>query len=309
MTELNREEPRLVFFRSQPRDVLSRHPLASSLQHLETSFLLISLWRYPHALVSCASAIESALKAAFNCGQDEKRSFESLLSSAQEKFPRSADFSEEAIKEFRKKRNEIIHYGFSPKDDEISALLLLRTGYRLMEQCYETFFEFPLRKRGGVYGGLLPDIDHHLDIAQRVYVKSSAQGGHDYCSCFAAFAHNIRWGMQHWTMSAWQQNVLNAEDESGWKGWEFRENQKKELIYKSFEAAWSFDCCICGGLEDFVCELDADDLKERKISLKRGICVHCGLVIPGKCPFLADELCGDQPEQDREKILKEYGIT
>src|SRR5437588_473581 len=118
------EKPELIFFRDTPKDLLNRPPLASSLQNLETSFLLLAVWRYPHGLVSCASAIESALKAAFN---KRRKGFGELLKLANAELPGDV-FSQADLDEFRDKRNEIVHYGFSPKDDEISAVLLLKTG-------------------------------------------------------------------------------------------------------------------------------------------------------------------------------------
>lgn len=139
MVKTSEEKPKLVFFRDTPKDWLSRPPLASSFQHLETSFLLIGMRRYPHALVSCASAVESAICAQFNFGADDRWMLNDLLKLARKNFPADFDFSEDDLKDFRDKRNKIIHFGFSPKDDEASAELLLKTGYPLIEQCYKPF--------------------------------------------------------------------------------------------------------------------------------------------------------------------------
>ena len=53
-------EPTLGFFRCKPEGMAARPPLSSSLQNLESCFFLVAFGRYPHALVSCASAIESS---------------------------------------------------------------------------------------------------------------------------------------------------------------------------------------------------------------------------------------------------------
>ena len=308
MTDKYQEKPKLIFFRETPKDLLTRPPLASSLQHLETSFLLIALRRYPHALVSCASAIESAIKATFNTGQGRKQTFQTLLDRAQKEFPSYAKFARTDIDEFRKKRNEIIHYGFSPKDDEISAVLLLKTGYQLIEQCYQTFFEFPLKRSGEKYGGLLPELDHQLDIARKVYLKAKTERGLNLTYCFIAFAHEIRWRIQPWMMSDWQQEILDSEEDN-WAAWEFKRKQKEELTCSVLDPSWHFDCPVCGDPDSFICELDDNQLDNGKVSLKRGACVNCGLVIPKNCPFLADNLCAEQFDEARPKILKEYGIT
>jgi len=309
MTDRHQEEPKLIFFRERPKDLLTHPPLASSLQHLETSFLLIALWRYPHALVSCASAIESALKAAFKIGQEGNIDFQQLLDRARKKFPTDADFDPSDLDEFRIKRNEIIHYGFSPKDDEISAVLLLKTGHRLIEQCYQTFFQFPLRQRGEKYGGLVPDLDRQLDISRKVYLKAKAETGLNLTYCFIAFAHQIRWGIQRWMMSDSQQNVLDSESESGWGSWKFQHKQKEELSWRGLHATWRFDCPVCGNSKSFLCELDNEELHKGEVALKRGVCVKCNLVIPENCPFLADELCADQLYEEWPKILKELGLA
>ena len=87
MKNTQKNEPELLFFRDKPADLMTRPPLASSLQHLETSFLLLSIGRYPHALVTCGSAIESAIKAAINAGPDDRLDFRKLVSKARQLFP------------------------------------------------------------------------------------------------------------------------------------------------------------------------------------------------------------------------------
>ena len=56
-------KPTLLFFRHHPEALVGDGTLTSSLQSLETSFLLISLSRFPHALTACFTAIETAIRA------------------------------------------------------------------------------------------------------------------------------------------------------------------------------------------------------------------------------------------------------
>jgi hypothetical protein len=302
-----RDAPRLIFFRETPKDLLSRPPLASSLQHLETSFLLISMRRYPHALVSCASAVESAIKAAFNCNQNAK--FEKLLEQAQERIPAAARLDSDGLNAFRRKRNEIIHYGFTPKDDAISSTLMLETAIPLTEQYYKEFFNFNLKQQGKKYGGLLPDLDRQLSVAQKVHSKTRERNDLDSTFCFRSFSHQIRWGIRHWMLSDWQISALEKEEEGGWPSWEFKEKRKEHLVWKEFDPSWSFDCPICAEPDGFVAELDNDALGVGEVRLTRGVCVNCSLVIPANCPLLADELCLDQIAEAAPKIMKEHGVV
>lgn len=301
--------PNLIFFRDLPKELMDHPPLASSLQHLETSFLLVAIRRYPHALVNCGSAIESALKAAIRADTDGRSDFRKLISKARELFPLFTTLSDDEIKNFRFKRNDIIHYGFSPKDDDISAELLLKTGYTLIEHCYKAFFQFPLVGKDGVHGGLLPDFARHLNIARNVYNKAKEKQGLSLSYCFLSFAHRIRQYIQPEMTSDWQKDVLDSEAGGGQRSWEYMYKQKRELDGKSFVNSWEFDCPVCHSFENFICELDVNQLKIGKIALNRGVCVDCSFVIPKNTPFLADELCKDQFEEEMPKILKDYGIA
>jgi hypothetical protein len=305
MDTVHQEEPTLVFFRDRPANLVARPPLASSLQHLETSFLLTAIGRYPHALIACASAIESAIKAAVNASESDRfRSFEELTRVALRKFP-NFDVLRQDTTDFRYKRNDFIHFGFSPKDGALSARLLLETGYPHLERCYQEFFQFHL------YDALIVEVAHHLRVACRVYDKAKPQIDLDLSYCFISFAHQIRMGTQHWTMSDWRIDLLDSAEQGGageWPVFEFKMNQKEAISHK-FDAYWEFDCPVCGEPDAFVCELDCDELNEGKISVIRGVCVHCNLVIPRNCPFIANELCAKQLDEARPRILKEYGIA
>ncbi len=305
MKKLHLKEPKLVFFRDKPENLRDLPPLASSLQHLETSFLLIALKRYPHALVSCASAIESAIKSSLGKGPKEKNDFKQLMDSAFREFANFTNLSEVAIKDFRDKRNEIAHYGFSPKDDEISAYHLLNAGFPLIEQCYEAFFQFSLIGNEKYHGGLLPEIAHHLLVAKNVFSKKRDKAHSAYC--FSSFSHLIRFNIQRWMLSDWQKDILFSEIESGWKSWEIKHKQKEDLTSK-FGASWVFDCPVCNDVESFVCDLDVENLKKREGIIKRGICVNCGFVVSNDDHFLADELFKEQINQQETSILSEYGL-
>jgi hypothetical protein len=298
--------PTLLFFRDVPRDLLSHPPLASSLQNLETSFLLLTMSRYPSALVSAASAIESLVQAAFP--NLRRKRFEVLLEHANSRFPVRIRFPKEDLHEFRKKRNDIIHFGFNRSNDEEAAALLLRTGYPFIEQCYEIYFDFRLKRLGADYGGLLPNFDRHLEIGQIVYQRTRQCENVRAISCFIPLAHEIRWRIRDSMLSNWEAEVLQDEDEQFERRFELQEREKRKLRWDQFQISWEFDCPICDYPEALVCELDHEALEKREIHLDRAICVSCGLVIPKNCPTLADELCADQLVEARPRILEDFSL-
>lgn len=306
----NQVLPQLNFFRKYPADLVDCPPLASSLQHLETSFLMIALGRYPDALVTCGSAIESAIKAALKVKPDDRIDFRELIEQAQHKYPSFTAISNKKIRDFRLKRNEIIHYGFSPKDNEISAILLLETGYRLIEQCYEIFFKFPLEDKNGVDGGLLPDFVKHLDVAKKVYIKARHEKNLNLAYCFISFRKIIALAIQPWIMSDWQNELLDSEELSGNEAWEIKEKQKEDIAQDVFGGVcWNFECPVCHTSDSFVVEIDGNQLDNSEVRLIRGLCVDCSLVIPLGCPFIVDILCEDQIDEEKPKILKEFLIV
>jgi hypothetical protein len=136
--------PTFVFFRTSPDNLMSRPPLCSSLQNLESCFFLIALNRYPQALIACASAIESCLRAAFNIRPEENRKLVDLLKDAKNYSQKLKNFSQVKLDNFRKTRNNFVHFGFSPDDDNKAARLLLDSGFIFLNLCYEEFFNFNL---------------------------------------------------------------------------------------------------------------------------------------------------------------------
>jgi hypothetical protein len=302
----NAQTPTLQFFHETPRDWLSHPPLASSLQNFETSLILLAMSCYPSALVTSASAIESAVQAAFPRLRGKR--FEELLKNANSGFPIELAFDSSDLDSLRRKRNEIIHFGFNHNDDEVAAALLIETGYRFIEQCYETYFDFRLKGKGTATGALRRNLDKHLEVAQIVYQRTKNIQSVRATLCFLPLAHEIRWHLRSSLLSNWEATVLELEDEEFERRWSLQEREKNTLARKTFEASWDFDCPICDYPDALVCELDAHSIKKREIHLNRAVCVSCGFEIPNDCPTLADELCGDQLVEARPFIFDEFGI-
>jgi hypothetical protein len=294
------ERPNLEFFRTTPEDLMLRPPLCSSLQNMETSFFLIALGRFPHALVACASAIESAMKSALVIDPEEFINANKLYAKAINHFQSLSSFDKSELESFRFTRNRFAHYGFSPRDDEESAVLLLRTGYPFLIACYKEFFGFDISD------GLVVELSEQFGIAVDVYAKAKSISGLHFSYCFLAFSHLIRWSVRQSLMSGWENIASIHADEIGAK-FDHCEKQKNELE-RLLGTTWVFDCPICNDIDTFVCEIDQDQLDDHIVSLTRGVCSSCGLFVPKGCPFLVDALCREQIDEKCNEILRDFGI-
>ncbi|MFA7257309.1 MAG: hypothetical protein WC047_07035 [Kiritimatiellales bacterium] len=240
------------------------------------------------------------MKAALNIGPEEFVKAENLYAMACRRFPKLRSFSEDDLKNFRYKRNDVAHHGFSFRDEEETATLLLKTGYPFLSACYREFFDFSLRD------GLIIEFGEQLDIALSVYTKAKETPGFLPSNCFSAFGHLIRWSVRQSLMPVWENEVAIHADEVGAK-FNYCGKRKQEIEY-ALNTTWTFNCPVCDEIETFVCELDEEQLDGHVISLKMGVCVNCELIIPAGNSFLANALCRDQIEESRAKILLDFGI-
>jgi hypothetical protein len=272
--------PELNFFRTTPKNLMTRPPLCSSLQNLESSFFLVMLGRFPHALVMCASAIESAMKSLLRIDEKSDVKAGELYKMAAKHCPAISGFDRSSLRTFRNSRNRIVHYGFSPKDDEETAQLLLSAGYPYLIICYKKFFDFDL------LDGLVVEFSGQLKIALDVYSKTRELPNQHFSYCFRAFSHLVRWSIRESLMPEWENDASIHAEETGFK-FEQCEKLKSELKL-AFGTTWVFDCPICDDIATFVCELDEDHMDEHVISLERGMCASCGFTVPYGSPYLAD---------------------
>ena len=297
----NDSQPTLNFFRTTPDNLMQRPPLCSSLQSLESSFILIALGRHPHALVACASAIESAIKAWLTKGPEDKDGLQKLVGQARQRSQRLREFHEPDLENFRTTRNRMVHYGFSPKDDHVAASLLLRVGFRFLNSCYTEFFDFTLET------GLLAEFYERLMTAQRVHHRAQHVPDVGLSYCFIAFGHYVRWSLRESLMAHWECESAQWADERGVKFDSCK--RQKEKLQGILDPCWAFDCPNCHDIETFIAELDGRQLDTAKVHLLRAACASCGLVIPAGCPFLADEICKGGVDRHRSAILRDYGIV
>jgi hypothetical protein len=295
------EKPELDFFRRTPDSLMLRPPLCSSLQNLESSFFLIALDRFPHALVTCASAVESAMKSVLNLSPEQFLNAEKLFAKAIAVHPALLSFPPDQLETFRFTRNRIVHYGFSPRDDEESAILLLQIGFPFLSACYKEFFSFDLQD------GLAVEFGDQLAIALDVFERATNIPNQHCSYCLSALGHLVRWTVRQSIMADWENEASIRAEETGVKF--DRCEKRKSQIERMFGVAQAFNCPICGDIESFMCELDEDKLDEHLVALKRAECANCGFGVRKNCPFLADALCARQIAEKRAEILQDFGIT
>jgi hypothetical protein len=319
-------KPNFLFFRACPPNLEQTPPLASSLQSLETCFLLLSSDRYPHALLTCVTAIESAIRAQQGLGSEDKTKFRELLDlilNSPLNFKHT--FTHDQIRDLCEARNRIVHYGFSPHDDDPSVRLLLKTGFPLLNHCYKKFFDFYIDWRDVRLGvcafhdltpdemakvGLVPEFSDALDAVRSIYNKSKQSKNIDLTYCMIPLVYRIRHACKGNYSGITEDRLIL--DEGSCRAYE-AENEAKEQLEKAFMATcptscFELDCPICGGLESIVAQIDDAQLERMEVSFKRAACVRCGLFLPDK-PFLTNIFLYKEITARREKILHAFGLN
>ena len=292
-------EPTLLFFRHRPDGWAANPYLASSLQSVETSFFLVALGRYPHALTTCASALETCLQAA-KIGAGDRDGLNDLITKAKRSSVAVAQFSVDVLTRFREARNRITHRGFGAGDDSESVALYLEAGLPLLRLCYREFHAFDFDD------GLLMEYAEHLRVAKAVHEYASKAPDADLCYCMSSFAHLIRWGFKANFTSRWELQALNAAEEIGVK---FERTYKRaQELEELFEVSWTFDCPVCDEFEGVIAELESDSLDAQELRVGRMACTHCDFVVTDSDVLLSNALLAAQLSQARGRILQEYGI-
>lgn len=294
------QEPTLLFFRHMPEGRATNASIASSMQSLETSFFLIALGRYPHALSVCASAIESAMQAA-NIGDKQKDGLQDLIKKAKKSSKAVAGFGDESLDHFRETRNRITHRGFSPQDDSETTSLYLKVGLPFLSLCYREFHAFDLMDE------LLREYVEHINAAQKVHALAKNLPSLDMSYCLHSFGHLIRWCFKRSYSAGWEINALVHAEEIGGKF--ERTYAEKQELERLFETPWSFDCPVCDDLDSVVTELDSNLLDKKEVRPIRMACINCGFVVSNSQPYLSQVLLEKQLAESKAKILKEYGVV
>jgi hypothetical protein len=298
-------EASFEFFRKLPAAPVPDGLLAS-LQAFETSLFLIALERFPHALTSCTFAVEAALKASPLCKRASKGLLE-VIAAARKASPAIEAFPQEDLDHLRQKRNDIVHKGYSPKDDNISGDLLLNVGMPFLSCCYREFHAFDILE------SLLPAIAEQTRIAGVVYgrrrsalLQQPRKNEQDVTYCFRALAHLIGWSCKDSFSPSWELRALQQAEEIGAKFDRIADACDK--LERLFRYAWRFDCPICSEHKGAVADLDEDALVNETLRPTSLTCPSCALVVRSEHEFLAEELLAPCLAQEEVAILMDYGI-
>ena len=307
-SEQKDEQPSFVFFRATPTDMMKHPPLASSLQSFETCLLLIALGRFPSALASCAAAVESLIKAKLGTPPEDEVKLWKLIQEIRQLCPSLRLFDETKLDRFRETRNRVVHYGYTPKDDEVCAVELLETGFPFLEKSYGELFGFDLMSKPGNERtvGLEPKMREQYQVCREVYRRARELRGIGYRYCFDSLAHCVRFELKGITMTVTERSLMEIEEERGVK-FEHEERAKKRIERAFKGPTREFDCSICDGQSTMIAELDEEALRSKRVSVRRCLCVSCEMLVSDGSPYLADELLR-VPIEVETTIMKEFGI-
>jgi len=243
------------------------------------------------------------LRAAFKIDARDRVNLDDLIDRA---FKYKADFiniSRSQIDKFRKLRNNITHYGFSPLDDNKSIEALFFVGLELFSDCMYTFFAIPLYPKeidGKNQGVLLHEICNHLRVAKSVLIKVRSLLGIDHSYCLSALQAYINYSIRQNTLPQWQSSLLSDYV----SGQDAKDEIKKYIIHEfrheyNSTYNYSYPCKVCIDYDNsFIAALDDDALfKEGSAKIKVGYCLNCGFKVPESYRFLADELYADYQQE------------
>jgi hypothetical protein len=291
--------PKILFFKEVPDKLIEQPPLASSLQSFETSLILISQQRYPHAHVSLASAIESAMKSILRIEKDSKIKAWKLYELTKNKFASLNNYEKDVLDDFREKRNEYIHYGFIPGDDEESARQLLSVGFPFFVSCCNSFFQFDIIQ------SLHPELSFHFNTMIEMY-RDSKTSATKQTAFFISVSHWLNWNNLEQQRSDWEFSSLIKAEELGLKYEKI--SRCREKLEIKWSNTWDFTCPICGEVETFIGNLDNEKAKMGIVSFDKGYCLNCQFYVSDDIPGFMNRIIATEIKSITPLISKEYGL-
>jgi hypothetical protein len=289
----------LLLFRSTPLRI-SEDYVAAALQNFETFIFLVALRRYPSALTTIAAAIESALQAS-SIGQKSKDGLQTLLKKASSVSTAMSLWDDVRTTAFRDLRNQIMHRGFSPRDDERSIFEIMKTGTPLFFEITREFLEFDCLE------GLHTEYAEHLRVAVAAHEVACAEGSAAGTYWLQALGASVRWSLKDNFQSSWELTALRGADIHGDRY--LMHQEARTEIEKRFDNPWGCQCPIC--LEDnaAVVELDGGALDGHQVVAVRFECINCGYTSKVHEKLLTKELFRRQLSPIRVSILKSYCLV
>jgi hypothetical protein len=286
------------------KTVLSRPPMISALQGFETMLLLIAEGRFPAALAVCINAIESSWKAHSAMGPDDRVFLAEVLGGMRSALPREAisTFSSK-LTTLREKRNQITHFGFSKQDDEESMSLLLSTAIPLLD----AWIQHAIGVK--VVESLVYDLGDKIRQAIGLVSQRSSTGIN--LSAIDAIRGVRHWILHHTRLSylpEWEQEILDQEASSGWRGWEIKQRLMTR-VQNEMDPYAVIDCPICKSGDSMVVRLDDAALEANQLIPLEVHCVECGLQLPESASPLVIEICRSELTPSLlDETRRQYGM-
>lgn len=285
----------------------SKAPTISAFQSFETFLLLSAFGRHPQALVTLCSALESA--SAASTGRKITDTSEGGLARAldvlNEVIPRDYQLpTNPTRKQLREKRNDVAHFGFSTKDDQVCAFYGLSLGVPLFAGWAKGQYGINLYKSCGNFGILLEitvGVIHDSKVNRITALDASS-----------VFRRWITFHLRESFMADWEIEALDADRStfgtSPASGIEIRETQLKTL--QDTEPNALIDCPICGEFDSMFIALNEKELfNNKRLSPDFGQCNHCDVQFPPKLSPILRELCTPHfNEALTANICKSYGV-
>lgn len=127
------EPPQLEFFIGMSEEYLQIEGFATALQNIETTLRMTQIRRWPACIALMWQSIELLLRISASKGPNDTTDVFKL----QEAFNSRCNMSEGLSKEshnLRRLRNEILHHGYSPKDDEECIRVFFGPGFAYIDK-------------------------------------------------------------------------------------------------------------------------------------------------------------------------------
>lgn len=312
-------ELNFLFLNEQQRQsVLSAPPALSTLQSFETFLLLTAIGRHPQAMTCLASGVESAGKSYLRIGPDDKdTSLANLTVDLNKLFDPGKGFKHDHLKKFRKKRNDITHFGYSPKDDEQCIDFSFGTALPLLNVWAEVLHGINL------FDALSPDLPPDLGISFAHFgsiLRMAVELIQDQSHASVGREQLIK-GVQRWVvfhtresyLANWELSVLDSDTSSGGGGWEYRHKAREAL--NPFDDKEEFRCPICNDSDGFLVSIDHDALNSNnpRIIPLDGICTWCDFRVSDKSSVSTKFLsmhCKDQfTDEVIDRLRKKWGYN
>gem|GEM_PF-5392986 len=131
--------PYLIFFNMIDADKIAADEIVSSLQSIEAAFFLIGIEKWPNVIPLLFESLEKLLKHLIQTSKGDTVTSIELINHYKDRYDISNQLIEKAH-QLRKLRNELIHRGYSPKDDTEVVGYFFNNAIPLLDNVFTNIF-------------------------------------------------------------------------------------------------------------------------------------------------------------------------